>query len=122
MKIALLFLMMFQTSPPWLAPGSSTAVESNHVLKASSGYLYSLYVTNGASAGFLMTFNATTPPADGAVTPVECVPIPANSNAIINFSAGPPDFYSTGITAVFSTTGCFTKTASSTAFFKWRVQ
>jgi hypothetical protein len=69
-----------------------------------------------------MTFNATTAPADGAVTPVEAIQIPAGSAAAISFEGAPPDHYSTGIVAVFSTTGPFTKTASATAFFKWRVE
>jgi len=105
-----------------ITPGSSAALEASHVLKASAGNLYSVYVVTGATAGFLMTFNATSAPADGAVTPVECIPVPANSVVSISFSGAPPDFYSTGIVAVFSTTGPFTKTSSATAFFKWRVQ
>lgn len=105
-----------------ITPIESTAAESNHILKGSAGTLYSLYVTTGATAGFIMTFNATTAPADGAVTPVECAVAPANTSTSISFGSGPPDSYSTGITAVFSSTGCFTKTASATAFFKGRVQ
>jgi len=105
-----------------IVPGSSSALESSHVLKASPGTLYSLYVVTGATAGYLMTFNATSVPADGAVVPVECIPVPANSIVSIGFSGAPPDFYSTGIVAAFSSTGPFTKTASATAFFKWRVQ
>lgn len=111
-----------QNVPPWIVPGQSAATEGSHVLKGSSGYLWSLYVTTGGSAGFLMTFNATSAPADGAVTPVECIQVPANSTGSLTFNTGPPDFYPTGIVAVFSTTGCFTKTISATAFFKWRVQ
>lgn len=104
-----------------ITPGSSVTTESSHVLKANPGNLYSLYVVTGATAGFLMTFNRTTAPSDGAVTPVECIPVPANSVGSLNFSGAPPDWYSTGIVAVFSSTGPFTKTASATAFFKWRV-
>lgn len=105
-----------------ITPGSSSALESSHVLKASAGNLYSLYVATTTAAGWLMTFNATSAPADGAVTPVEAIQIPANSAAAISFDGAPPDYYSTGIVAVFSTTGPFTKTASATAFFKWRVE
>ena len=68
--------------------------------------LLSLYVTTGATAGYVMTFNATGAPADGTVTPIECVMAPANSTVSISFD-GPPDIYSIGIVAVFSTTGCF---------------
>jgi hypothetical protein len=105
-----------------ITPGASSALEAGHVLKAGPGNLYSLYVMTTSVSGYLMTFNATTIPADGAVNPVECIQIPANSAAAISFDGAPPDYYSTGIVAVFSSTGPFTKTASATAFFKWRVE
>lgn len=104
-----------------ITPGSSSTTEGSHVLKSSAGNLYALYVVTGATAGYLMTFNATTVPANGAVTPVECIPVPANSIGSIDFGVL-PDTYSTGIVAVFSSTGPFTKTLSATAFFKWRVE
>lgn len=105
-----------------ISPGSSSALEASHILKASAGNLYSLYVTTTSVSGYLMTFNATSAPADGAVTPVECIPVASGSAVSISFAGAPPDHYSTGIVAVFSTTGPFTKTGSVTAFFKWRVQ
>lgn len=105
-----------------ITPGSSSTLEASHVLKASAGNLYSLYVATTNAAGWLMTFNATSAPADGSVTPVEAIQVPTNSAAAISFDGSPPDRYSTGIVAVFSTTGPFTKTASATAFFKWRVE
>lgn len=105
-----------------ITPGSSSSAEASHVLKSSAGNLYSLYVVTGGTAGYLMTFNATSAPADGAVTPVECLPVAANAYTSIDYGAAPPDRYSTGIVVVFSSTGPFTKTASATAFFKWRVQ
>jgi hypothetical protein len=104
-----------------ITPIVSSAAEGSHVLKSSGGNLYSLYVTTGGTAGYIMTFNAASVPADGAVTPVECVQIPANSTVSVSFINGPADVYSTGIVAVFSSTGCFTKTVSATAFFKGRV-
>jgi hypothetical protein len=106
---------------PGIVPVVSTVAEASHLIKAAPGNLYSLYVTTAATAGYLMTFNADAAPADGAVTPVECVLAPANSTISISFD-GPPDIYSTGIVAVFSATGCFLKTASPTAFFKARAQ
>jgi hypothetical protein len=105
-----------------ITPGASSALETSHVLKASAGNLYSINVVTTTVSGYLMTFNAVSVPVDGAVTPIECVPVTSNSAASISFSGAPPDFYSTGIIAVFSTTGPFTKTSSATAFFKWRVQ
>jgi hypothetical protein len=104
-----------------ITPGSSAALESSHILKASAGNLYSLYAFSTVS-GFLMTFNSSTAPSNGAVNPVECIPVFANSFATIDFSGVPPDNYSDGIVAAFSTTGPFTFTASATAFFKWRIQ
>lgn len=105
-----------------ITPGSSSALEAGHVLKSSAGNLYSLYVYSSDVDGYLMTFNAASIPADGAVTPVEFLPVFAGSSAILEFAGSIPDYYSTGIVAVFSTTGPFTKTGSPTAFFKWRIQ
>lgn len=105
-----------------ITPVVSATTEGSHVLKASGGNLYSVYVTTGSTAGFLMVFNATSAPGDGAVTPRECVLAPANSTTSLNFGIGPPEVYATGITVVFSSTGCFTKTLSSTAFFHGFVQ
>jgi hypothetical protein len=108
----------------------SASAESGHVFCDATGaspvhkapcFLRSLYVTTGATAGYLMTFNAVSAPVDGAVTPVECVAVPANSTWSIDFGET-TEQYVTGLTAVFSSTGCFTKTASATAFFKGRAQ
>ncbi len=103
-----------------ITPVVSTAAESSHVFKASAGNLYGYQVTAGAAAGYVMIFNATSAPVDGAVTPIKCVVVPAN--ATVGVTADPPEAFSTGITAVFSTTGCFTKTASATAMFSGDVK
>lgn len=100
----------------------SSAAEDSHVLKASAGNLYSVYVTAGATAGYLMVFDATSEPADGAVTPIQCVVAPANMTTGITFNGVTPEVYSTGITASFSTTGCFTKTTTPTVFFHGSVK
>ena len=94
---------------------SSGAVQASNVLKASAGNLYSLTITTGATAGYLMVFNATSAPIDGAVTPAYCSQAPANMTSALEWSI--PVRFATGITAVFSTTGCFTKTESATAAF-----
>lgn len=97
---------------------ASTAVGSNLVLKAGAGNLYSLTVTIGATSGYLMIFNATSLPSNGAVTPNFCVPITSDGTSGTWSGAWPmPRRFSTGITAGFSTTGCFNLTASSTAAF-----
>lgn len=103
-------------------PIVSTAAEGSRVLKASKGCLLSLYVYNSGAAAFLMVFNSITVPADGAVTPIECIPVGSASYQFLNFAPQPPEYYSTGISAAISTTGCFTKTVGSGAFFHAIVQ
>lgn len=98
-----------------IAPVVSGSAESSHVLKASAGNLYTLQVTSGTTAGYVLTFDATSAPADGAVTPKHCFVLPASSSVSLSWST--PAAFATGIVAVFSSTGCFTKTASATAFF-----
>jgi hypothetical protein len=108
-----------------IVPVVSTAAENSHILKTTAGNLYSVYATNlTATAGFLVLLNASGPPADGAITPLECVPLPANGTASLNYNPGPVARFSTGIVAVAtSATSCFTKTTGTiTAFFKGAVQ
>lgn len=124
-----------------LTPGSSSQLENSHIIKAGPGNLYSLYVITQAVGGYLMTFDSATVPPDGPVSPVECVPVSPNSIVGISADGSPADHYSTGIVAVFSYTGPFTKTTISnygnaqygvalysgnsnpvTAFFKWSAQ
>lgn len=104
------------------APVISAATEGSHILKASPGCLLAAYATTGATAGYLMIFNSATVPADGAVTPQNCIYIPATTSIALNWAPQPPEWYSTGISAAFSTTGCFTKTLSATAFIHALVQ
>lgn len=73
-----------------------------------------------------LSFNGTivgNVPADGAVTPVVCVPF-SGGVAQANYDALKPATFSTGITAVVSTaTTCFTKTTGfATAFLSGLVQ
>ena len=102
-----------------IVPVATTAVASSLVLKASAGNLYGVNCVAGASAGYLMLFNSTTAPADGAVTPLKVMPIAANAGMAMSFEI--PVRFSTGCTAVFSTTGPFTKTASATAFISGEI-
>jgi hypothetical protein len=95
-------------------PVSTTAVGSN--LTTTTGQLLYINVTSGASAGYVMVFNTASAPADGAVTPTFCYVLAANSTLSTTYNAIAAPNFSTGITVVFSTTGCFTKTASATAF------
>ncbi len=104
------------TPPTSVTPVKSVAAESSHVLKSSPGDLLSITATNATTSGYLMLFDATSAPADGAVTPVYCTTTPASGTWPV------PAKFSVGIVAVFSTTGCFTKTASATAMFSAQVQ
>ena len=54
---------------PGITPVVSAAAEASHLIKAAPGHLYSLYVTTGTTAGYLMTFNANAVPADGGCHP-----------------------------------------------------
>lgn len=97
---------------------SSTAAASNLVLKGSAGNLFNLTVTIGATSGYAMLFDATSLPSNGAVTPVWCYPIASNgTNGGVAIEFATPKPFGTGITAGFSTTGCFTLTASATGNF-----
>lgn len=114
----------FGLTPTNTAGIQSAAVESNHVLKSSAGGLIGITVTIGATSGWLMMFDATTAPADGAVTPKYCRYIKSDGTggASSIFWNPSPLTFSTGIVSVFSSTGCFTKTASATAYFSGQVQ
>lgn len=103
-------------------PVISAVAESGHVLKAAPGCLISVYATIGATGGFLMVFNSITVPVDGAVAPQDCIQVAASTSNFLNWAPQPPEFFSVGVSIAFSTTGCFTKTASATAFFHAIVQ
>ncbi len=108
--------------PASVTPVVSSAAESGHVLKGSAGALYSIDCTLGAVSGYLMVFNATSAPADGAVTPIKCWPVASDgTSGSFQRTFTPPIACSVGITVVFSTTGPFTKTASATAMFSGEV-
>jgi hypothetical protein len=110
------------TASMGIAPVVTGSAAANLVLKAGAGNLYSFQVTSGASAGFVLVFDATSAPADGAVTPKKCYQLAANGTLGASWIPGPPLNFATGITVSFSTTGCFTKTASATAFISGEVQ
>ncbi len=108
-----------------ITPIVSASAEASHVLSASPGALMSAYAVNLTSTpGFLVIINATSVPADGAITPKECVPLPANGYASVSYNPSPAAAYNPGIVAVVtSSTSCFTKTTGViTAFIKGAVQ
>lgn len=97
-----------------VTPVGTTVAASNVVVKGTPGNLYGFDAASGASAGYVMVFNATSLPANGTVTPLKVYNIAANSSMSITYN--PPLVCSTGITLGFSTTGPFSLTASTTAF------
>lgn len=98
----------------------TAALASSQVVKASAGTLYSFDVsadsTLSGAAWWVMVFNATSAPADGAVTPAKCYAMPSGATTLTAAFAPGGTAFSTGITIVTSTTGCFSKTASAHAF------
>jgi hypothetical protein len=108
-----------------VAPVSSASLEANHVIKGSAGNFYSFEATAdatlSAAAWWLMVYNATSAPVDGAVTPLKCWGLPAG---VVTFTGAFPQgtYFSTGITMGVSTTGCFTKTASAHAYLSGDAQ
>jgi hypothetical protein len=99
----------------------SPSAEACRVFAGVSARLFSYQVSTGASAGYIMVFDATAAPADGAVTPaLPSVQIAASST--YNFSPTNPALFANGVTICFSTTGPFSKTASATAMLGAQVQ
>lgn len=110
------------SSTAGIAPDTSASLQSNRVLKASAGNLYGFLVTVDSATGpvssKIMVFNATSAPADGAVTPALCINGPAPGQTLSYDPGAIPDYFSTGITiALSSNASCYTKTASATATF-----
>jgi len=104
-------------------PGVAPAATGYAVLLAKAGNLLGSYATAGSTQGWLMVFNSTTLPSNGATTVgtaagnlEECIYVPANTTQSINFQGLPVEYYSSGVTAVFSSTGCDMLTLSTTAF------
>lgn len=98
---------------------SSSALVANQVISAAAAKLVSFNVsadsTLSGAAWWIMIYNATSAPADGAVTPTKCYSVPSGTTSVSGAFTAPPS-YSTGIVIGVSTTGCFTKTASTHAF------
>lgn len=98
---------------------STSALAANLVVKNAPAKLVSFNVsadsTLSGAAWWVMIYNATSAPGDGAVTPAKCYAAPSGTTSMSGaFTA--PDTFSTGITIGVSTNGCFTKAASTHAF------
>lgn len=116
-----------------LAPIVSTAAEASHVISAIPRTMFTVYATNlTATGGFLVVLNAAAVPLDGAITPLDCVPLPANNSAGscgpgctgVNYRPGPGRSYSVGVVAIVTSAAtCFTKTTGTiTAFISGDVE
>lgn len=125
----LILAAILHAAPAWaqsfygqpIQTGNSTATEASHIIKASPGVLYSITATNTtAAAGYVLLIDGTTDPSDGDVIPVACYAIAANQTISVP-QIDYPDPFNTGIVAVFSSTGCNTKTESASAWFRWQV-
>ena len=98
---------------------ATAALASSLVLKASPGALYSLTCAPTLN-GWLMLFDLTAAPADGAVAPKWTLPVSGATGGQWNWDV--PLQFLNGIVAVYSSTGPFVKTASATAFISGQPQ
>lgn len=100
-------------------PVSTSALAANQIIVTGAHQLLSFQVsadsTLSGAAWWIMVYNATTAPADGAVTPTKCYALPSGATAFTGAFFAPVAF-STGIVIGVSSTGCFAKTASTHAF------
>jgi hypothetical protein len=103
-----------------VASAQTAAAASSLVLNASGGILNSLQANNSSTAGYLLVFDASSAPADGTVTPKFCYEMAANTTLQESWQYGVP--FVNGVTLVYSSTGCFSKTASATAFMAGQSQ
>lgn len=110
------------TAAGGLAPVVAGSAASSVVAKAGAGNLYSAYATCTAAC-WLMAFNATSLPANGATTAgvasgnlQDCVPIASGGLGSISVGGGPPEVFTVGITLAISSTACATLTAATTGF------
>ncbi len=98
---------------------STAALAASLVVRNATSTLLGFDVgadsTLSGAAWWVMIFDATSAPGDGAVTPAKCYAAPAGATSLSGGFTAPASF-STGITIAVSTTGCFTKTASTHAF------
>jgi hypothetical protein len=96
------------------------ALCANLVVKNSAGKLKTFEVsadsTLAAAIWYVILYDATAAPTDGAITPAKCYQQPAGSTQMGGTLSAGGSSFTTGITIGVSTTGCFTKTASTHAF------
>lgn len=106
-----------------LTPITATNV-SSLVVKASAGNFYGGVIVAGATAGFLIAYNAASAPASGAALTATqilgVVQVAANGSAALG-EYTVPDRFSTGVVLLFSTsTTTYTVPANNAAFLRGR--
>lgn len=98
---------------------ASSALAANQIVVTGAHQLVSFDVaadsTLSAAAWWIMVYDATAAPGDGAVTPAKCYALPSGTTTF-NGAFNIPVNFATGVVIGVSTTGCFTKTASTHAF------
>jgi len=129
----LLAVALLCVAPRSAAAQAITAVSgsaaSTLVVKQTSGRLWDVYA-NCTAICWLMVFNATAAPTNGATTAgpattagnmFHCVAIGANGVGTVQYQPGGTEFFSTGVVVMISSTACATLTASTVAFIHARV-
>jgi hypothetical protein len=128
-SIPLVLLTLLAFSPTAKAADTvcGSAV-SSCVISAAPGKLYSVYA-NCTAVCWLMVFNAVAAPGAGATTAgkasgnlVECIPIAAGGAGSVTYPIEFPVQFSTGITAVISSTACASLTLSTVGFIHGTAQ
>lgn len=117
---------------------TATAVESSHIICAAPCQIYGGQINNtNASARWVLLFDAVTAPADGAIT--GCATAASARPCVLKWyqigassTIGVADFLmlngadrlptKTGLVAVCSSTGPFTKTAAADCTFSFEMQ
>lgn len=107
-----------------IAPAGSTALENGRVLKASAGYLSSIYAyTQSTSDRWVLIFDSASVPADGAVTPKYYWKAKTDgSSGWLWWEWNMPAQMASGVSVSCSSTGPFTKTAVADCAFSAQVQ
>lgn len=105
-----------------IIPQASAALEASHIFRtAGGGQIWSLNVANNnAAVRWVLIYDSTTVPADGATTPVKWIEMAATSSQIIALHR--PWGFTTGVVFVCSTSGPFTKTITTDCGFSVEMQ
>lgn len=98
----------------------TAAAAASQVVFSRPANIYSIGITNGATAGFVLGYDAKVLPADGAVTPIVCFAAPASATSTFSYVPGPALRVFAGFVMAFSTgANCFTQTTSSGTAYLW---